>query len=130
MDTFLKLAVVFCLCACVCTVLRKGGQEYTVLLCVFCTLFAAGAALSYLSPVLSFLQKLQQLSGVNGVIFAPLLKTAAIGLLTQVTAGVCVDAGQQSMAKMTELCGSLLALYLALPLAEQMLELLEDLIHG
>ena len=130
MDAFVKLAVLFCLCAAVCTILKKSGQEYTVLLCVCCTVFAVGTAISYFSPVIAFLQKLQEISGVNGVIFAPLLKTAAIGLLTQVTAGVCADAGQMSMAKMTELCGSLLALYTALPLAEQMLELLEELMHG
>ena len=130
MDTFLKLSVLFCLCASVGTILRKSGQEYAILLCVCCTVFAAATAISYLSPVVAFLQKMQAISGINSVIFAPLLKTAAIGILTQITAGVCADAGQQSMAKMTELCGSLLALFTALPLAEQMLELLEELMHG
>ena len=130
MDTFLKIAALLSLCAAICTVLQKNGQEYAVLLSILCVILAAGAAVSYLSPVVRFLQKLQSISGVNSVVFSPLLKTAAIGILTQITAGVCLDAGQQSMAKMTELCGSLLALYTALPLAEQMLELLEELMHG
>ena len=130
MDTFLKISVLFLLCAALCTIVRKAGQEYALILCVCCVLFAAGAAVSYLSPVIRFLQKLQGISGVNGVIFSPLIKTAAIGFLTQMTAGVCTDAGQQAMAKMTEFCGGLLALYTALPLAEQLLQVLEEMMHG
>ena len=68
-----------------------------------------------------------RLAGVN---FSPLIKTAVIGFLTQMTAGVCTDAGQQAMAKMTEFCGGLLALYTALPLAEQLLQVLEEMMHG
>ena len=130
MDVFLKLSVLFLICALICTIIRKAGQEYAMLLCVCCALFAAGAAVNYLSPVVRFLQRLQSVSGINSVIFAPLLKTAAIGFLTQMTASVCADAGQQAMAKMAELCGSLLALYTALPLAEQLLQILEEMMHG
>ena len=88
------------------------------------------AAAELIAPVLSFLGTLQKLAGLDDAVMAPLLKTVGIGLLTQAACAVCQDAGQSSLAKTVELCGTFLAVYVSLPLAEAVLELLRKLIGG
>ena len=53
-----------------------------------------------------------------------------IGVLTQISAGVCDDAKQSAVARLVELCGGVLALYAALPLLEAVLELIETVGGG
>ena len=61
---------------------------------------------------------------------SPSLKAVGIGVLTQISAGVCDDAKQSAVARLVELCGGLLALYAALPLLEAVLELIETVGGG
>ena len=51
-----------------------------------------------------------------------------IGILTQITASVCADAGQTALSKLVELGGGLLALCAAGPLLRAMLALVEELL--
>ena len=53
-----------------------------------------------------------------------------IGLLTQLTASVCADAGESTVARLIELCGSVLGIYTALPLLEAVLSLLRTMLEG
>ena len=67
---------------------------------------------------------------VNPALLAPVLKAAAVGLLTQLTESFCKDAGQQALAKAVELGGGVLALYALLPLASSVAELLQRMAGG
>ena len=42
-------------------------------------------AMTVLTPVMTFLRRLASLAGVNPALLAPVLKAAAVGLLTQLT---------------------------------------------
>ena len=56
--------------------------------------------------------------------------TVGIGLLTQLTASVCADAGESTVTRLIELCGSVLGIYTALPLLEAVLSLLRTMLEG
>ena len=73
---------------------------------------------------MTFLRRLASLAGVNPVLLAPVLKAAAVGLLTQLTESFCKDAGQQALAKAVELGGGVLAL------ASSVAELLQRMAGG
>ena len=63
--------------------------------------------------------------------FAPLFKTAAIGLLSQLAGTLCRDSGQQqALGQTIEICSGFLCIYLALPLLEMVLSLLQTMIGG
>ena len=81
-------------------------------------------------PVVSFLSELRQLAGLEPALLQPLLRTVGIGLLTQLTASVCADAGESTVARLIELCGSVLGIYTALPLLEAVLSLLRTMLEG
>ena len=84
----------------------------------------------FFSPILAFFHRLQELTGLSGAVFAPLFKTAAIGLLAQMAATICRDSGQQALAQAVEICCGFISFYLALPLLEMVLSLLQTMIGG
>ena len=130
MELFWKISAVCVLTAVLCLLLRRYSPESALVLSMICAVLALAAALGLLSPVLSFLRELRALSGMEPAAFAPLLKTVAIGILTQITGAFCLDAGEQALCRVVELCGTILAAYCALPLAELVLELLRGLMGG
>ena len=130
MDLYFKLTGAVCICALLCVMLKRHAADVSMVLSVLCCTGIFICALGFLSPILQLLKKLRELSGLTSSAFSPLLKTVAIGYLTQLTGAFCIDAGEQAMAKMVEICGTLLAIYCALPLAEMMIDLLQNLIGG
>ncbi|MCI8525817.1 MAG: stage III sporulation protein AD [Oscillospiraceae bacterium] len=111
-------------------VLKKHVGEFALVLAVLCAAILCTFAVTTLQPVLEMLERLEALSGVNTAILSPVLKTAMIGILTSVSAGVCADSGESGIAKMVELCGTAMALYLSTPLISAVLDLLDTLLGG
>lgn len=111
-------------------ILKKTGGDFAMVVslvsvCVLCVF-----ALTMLQPVMDMLERLQSLSGLNTAVMAPVFKTALVGILTGVAATICTDSGQNGIAKMVELCGTVMALYLASPLISAVLDLLNRLVGG
>lgn len=73
---------------------------------------------------------LADMTGLSGAVFAPLFKTAAIGILAQLAGTICRDSGQQALAQAVEICCGFVSFYLALPLLELVLSLLQTMIGG
>ena len=94
--------------------------------CALCFL----TVLPFFSPVLAFVRRLEEITGLSQAVFAPLFKTAAIGLLSQLAGTLCRDSGQQALGQTIEICSGFLCIYLALPLLEMVLSLLQTMIGG
>ena len=125
-----KFAAMAIVCALLCTVLKQHGAELSSVLALAGCAGLLIAALTVLSPVMTFLRRLSGLAGINAALLAPVLKAAAVGLLTQLTESFCKDAGEGALAKAVELCGGILALYALLPLASSVAELLQRMAGG
>ena len=122
-----KFAAFAIVCALLCAVLKQHGVGQGSLLALA---GCVGLLMTVLTPVMTFLRRLASLAGVNPALLAPVLKAAAVGLLTQLTESFCKDAGQQALAKAVELGGGVLALYALLPLASSVAELLQRMAGG
>lgn len=125
-----KFAAMAIVCALLCTVLKQHGAELSSVLALAGCVGLLIAALTVLTPVMTFLRRLSGLAGINAALLAPVLKAAAVGLLTQLTESFCKDAGEGALAKAVELCGGILALYALLPLASSVAELLQRMAGG
>ena len=130
METLMKVCAAGTVCGVICAVLRRYSPEHAVLVSLLCCTAAVMAAVRLLEPVLQFWRELQELSGMESAVLSPLLKTAAIGLLTEVSSAFCQDAGEAALGKVVSLCGGILAMVCALPLGELVLELLRTMIGG
>ena len=66
--------------------------------------------------------------GVSTVYLSPVLKCVGIGLVTHLASQICRDAQQGSVASAVDLCGTLCALYVSLPLIRSLLATVEKLV--
>lgn len=116
------LAVIFALS------LKSHRAEFSTVLGIFVCCIVALAALSYLQPVLAFLQTLEQLGSLDSSMVKTLLKVTGIGILTEVSKLICKDAGSESMGKSLQLLGTAVILYLSIPLFTVLIELIQRIL--
>lgn len=130
MEDLLKICVVGLLGVLFATVLRRQNGEIAILLTLAVCAVIALSLVAIARPVVDFLTKLQNMAQIDRALMTPLLKAIGIGLLTQIGATVCGDAGENAVAKLIELCGSFLALYTTLPLLEAVLDMISAMSGG
>lgn len=108
--------------------LGSGGKQTGLLLsCGICAMVGV-LFLSYLKPVLDFLEVLGSLGGVNSQMTLTMLKITGIGILTEISAVICSDNGAASLGKALQLMGTGVILWLSLPLFETMINLLRRIL--
>ncbi len=125
MTKTIALAVTALLCA---GMVRRWTPEFSVLL-----VLAAGAGMLFfaaeaMGQVLERMKSIAQLAQMEDAVLLPLLKTAAISVLTKITGELCRGGGEGGLAAFVETAGTILALWVALPLAEGVLELMGQLL--
>ncbi|MCC8063929.1 MAG: stage III sporulation protein AD [Clostridiales bacterium] len=84
--------------------------------------------LEQFSGLVALIRELVDCAEVDSDLVRPLMKTAAVAIVTMLTASVARDAGQTAIAATVQLCGSLLALCLAAPLVHAVLALVAELL--
>lgn len=130
MELFLQAAAIAVITVVLTSLLKKTNRELALLLtlaaCILIGLFFMRLA----EPIVDFLSKLRNLAGLDKTLMTPMLKTIGIGFLTQISATVCADAGENAIAKLVEICGGVLALYVALPLLDAVLDMVEQMSGG
>ena len=118
------LAVVGTLCA---LVIRRSNAELAVTLSMAVCGAALWFALGLIEPILDFLSRARELTGLSGAIFSPVLKCVGVALTCRTAADLCRDGGQSAMAGAVELIGAVGALYVSLPLLGTLLDMLGEL---
>ena len=128
MELIVRIAAVAVLGCAAALLLKRGSAELTVPLAAMVCAFALTAAAGALEPAVAFLNRAKILSGLGEAYFLPVMKCVAIGIVTKAAAEVCRDGGQGAMAGAVELGGAAAALYVALPLLETLLGMLETML--
>ena len=109
------------------TVIKKYCGDISILITLAGAVCIGILFLRLLQPILTFLDELQELSGLDPDLLAPIIKCLGVSLLTQICVNICNDAGQNAVGKMIEISGSVLCLYLSIPLFHCVLSLLETI---
>ena len=128
MELFIRSAAATLLAVVLGLALEKQGKDMALLLTVAVCCMVMMAAASYLSPVLDFLRELETLGNLNDTLVGALLKILGIGILTEVCATVCADAGNSSLGKSLQLLGSGVILWLSLPIFSALLDLIQRIL--
>ena len=105
---------------------RDLGLMLTIAGCVMAVL----VGFTYLEPVLEFLRRLEQLGELDPGVVGTLMKISAIGLTSEITAMICRDSGNASLAGAAAMLGSAVMLSLSIPILETLLELVEAVLGG
>lgn len=86
--------------------------------------------LSYLAPVVDFLRELETLGNLHSEMIKILLKVAGIGILTEISALLCTDSGNASLAQSLRILSAAVILWLSLPVFRALLDLIQRILEG
>ena len=111
-------------------VLTLGRKEMGLVLSAAVCVMIALAAADYLEPVVDLMRKLEELGGLDSAMITILLKCVGIGLITEIAGMVCTDSGNGSLAKALQLLGTAATLWLAVPLFDGLLTLIQEILEG
>ena len=128
MEDALKVAAVGAAAALCAVVVRKNVRELGLALALAAGAVILAFALGAAGSVLAFMERLGALAGQSPAVLEPVFKTVGIALVTRVAAEVCRDAGEGGIASSVEIAGAVLALFVALPLLEAVLETVAGLL--
>ena len=128
MDIYFKViagvltAVILWLC------LGKQNKEISLLLSLSVCVMVITVALSFLKPIFGFIQELQELGSVNQELLEVILKVIGIGLLSELSAVICKDAGNESLSKTIQTMTTILVIRISIPVFEMLLSLLDEIL--
>lgn len=108
--------------------LSGHSRDMAALLALAACCMVAMVALRYLEPVLTFLEQLEALAGLDGDMVKILLKAVGIGMIAEIAGLVCADAGNASLGKTVQLLGSVVILYLTVPLFTSLINLMQQIL--
>lgn len=103
-------------------VIKSTRPEYSVFLSLAAGTLLSLVTLAALRPLFDYIISLGEKSAFSGYT-AILLKVIAIGFLTEITAGICIDAGESALAEQVGFFGRGEILLLSLPLIRDAVEL-------
>lgn len=128
MTHYLQAAGAVLLAVVLCLTLGRQGKDMAALLTIAVCCMVMLLAVTYLRPVLDFLEKLETLGDLNGEMEGVLFKVVGIGILTEVASMVCADAGNSSLGKVLQLLGSSVILWLSIPIFTALIDLVQGIL--
>ena len=128
MDLFLKTAAIILLAVVLGLTLAKQEKDLSLLMVMTVCCVAATTAMHYLKEILTFLEKLADIGHLNSDILNILLKSVGIGLLAEISANICSDAGNASLGRVLQMVSSVVILWLSLPLFSELIKLAEEIL--
>jgi len=108
--------------------LRRTVPELSLLISLVAGLTAAFLCVGVTAELTGAYESLAEKSGVSSALLTPVVKCVGIALVTELGAQLCKDASQGAAAAFVELCGTLCALYVALPLISSLVSVVEGLV--
>ena len=130
MEGFFQAAAAVLVTVVLCLTVSAQSKSFSAILAMgVCTMILL-LGLQYLEPVSDFLTELESLGNLDGEMVKILLKTALIGILTEITALLCADSGNGSLAQSLRIVGAAVILWLSLPVFRGLLDLVQKILEG
>lgn len=130
MDGIMKAAAGAMITAMLGIILQRQGKEYAIVLVLAVSAMGACLALTYIKPVITFLEQLSDLANLDEEILRILLKAVGVGLIGEISGAICSDCGNASLGKMLQLLSAAVILWLSLPILQQVIDLIGDVLEG
>ena len=86
-------------------------------------------SITFLNDIFDYLNKLVGFSGINRENFAILIRCFGICMVTKIASDLCKDCGQSSIASKVDFAGKSIVFITAMPLFENLVEIIEVLIN-
>lgn len=129
MEQAFQIAGIAIVTALACCAIGGRSEVLSAVLSIAACVILLLLSFEFLTPIIDVFERLKTMTGISGAVMAPVMKAAGVGILVQIAATVCEDAGENTLRKSVEIAGAFLALYVSLPLLSSVLNLLEELLR-
>ena len=130
MERFFQAAAGVIAAGIVWIVLSRQGKQYALILSIGACCLVLVTMLHFLEPVLDLLHRLQEMGNLQPEWLGVMLKAVGVGLVVEMGALICADAGNTALAKTLHILGAAAILWLSIPLVNTLMELLEQILGG
>lgn len=130
MEGFFQAAGAVVILVILCLLVSSRDKSFASLLVMGGCAMVLMLGISYLSPVVSFLQDLQSLGNLQPELVKILMKVTGIGILTEITVLLCADSGNSSLGQSLRILSTGVILWLSLPIFQAMLDLVQSILEG
>lgn len=130
MDIYIKATAGVLIAIVLGLTLAKHGKDVSTLLTIAVCCMVVTAAVTYLSPVVDFFDRLASIGRLDSDMLTILLKASGIGLLAEVTGLICSDAGNAALGKTLQIFASAVILWMSIPLLTSLIDLVEEILGG
>ena len=124
MDTLFKAIAGVLISVILYHTIPKERRELSMLLSIAVSCMVSIAAFTFLKPVMEFLEQLQGIADLNSEMIEILIKAVGISLVTEITGLICKDFNNGALGKAIHFLAVSVTLWLALPVFEELVELL------
>lgn len=129
MDTFFRLVGGVLIAVVLGVTLSRQSQDITLVLSIGVCCMVVMAAAVFLTPVMDLIRRLQQLAQLEEGALNTVLKAVGIGLVGEIAALVCGDAGNAALSKAVQIATASAVLWLSVPLMEELLVLIREVLE-
>lgn len=128
MDTFFKICAGILITVVLSLTLSHQEKNMNLLLIMAACCMVVAAAVSFLQPVIGFVERVVSMSGLNTGFLSVIFKSVGIGLVSEVTCLICTDAGNGALAKVLQILTSAVILWVSIPLFEKLLDTMDEIL--
>ena len=104
-------------------VIKQYKPEFSIYISLITGMLMLGAAVLAISPAISTLLELVNISGVKSQYVEILVKALAVCYITQLASDSCADAGEKSIGSKIEFAGKCAIVLISLPLFNELTEI-------
>ena len=122
-----KICMVGLLCVFLCILLKEIKSPFSVSVKIASVILLFLVALSVLAPLVTYFKERANQTETSSYVVL-ILKALGISFCTQISADICRDTGENSLASSIELVGKAEILLLSVPLIKQIIELAEGVL--
>lgn len=109
-------------------IIKPIRNDFAIIISVVGGVIITFYIFSYMNGIFDIFNGIFKITGVNGSIYAIILKIIGIAYLTEFTANVCSDTGNASLGDKVLLGGKIIILVMALPIVTGILNIVMELL--
>ena len=128
MESYLQASAGILIALILILMLGNQSKQIGILLAIGVCTMVVFAAVEYLQPILQFLEDLEHTGNLDSAMVRMLLKISGICVISQICSMICGDCGSASLGKALQLLSNIVILWLALPLFQGLLELIQRIL--
>ena len=128
MELYMRSAALVLLAVILTLVISRQSRDMSILLSLGVCVIVMISCVSFLSPIIEFIRELRRIGELEQAFLGILLKCVGVGLLSELAALICADAGENAMGKSLQILSGIVIVWLSLPLMKQVIVLLEEVL--